>query len=231
MHCVQVPKRMLKWPDNATRRASVNSFGYGGTNAHVILDAADDYLDNTKHMCRPVDIRACEGKVNGDLAHEVAEVTETSSLAMTIIVSDPTEAEPTTTHVHGHSTLQQRGSLEASSTTNAMTRPRLFPLSHDQEGGVAKLAANVKRFILDKLPDTNESLDSLAFTLSDRRSIHRFCWCVAASSRDELVDGLEHMVDGTDRALQQAEERKICFAFTGIVMMRIYANFFCTQRV
>ncbi|KID62105.1 polyketide synthase, partial [Metarhizium brunneum ARSEF 3297] len=211
---MEVPKRMLQWPDNATRRASVNSFGYGGTNAHVILDAADDYLDNMKHMCPPVAIRACEGKVNGDLAHEVAEVTETSSLAMTIIVSNPTEAEPTTTHVHGHSTLQHRRSLKAS-PTNAMTRPRLFPLSHDQEGGVAKLAANFKRFILDKLPDTNESLDSLAFTLSDRRSVHRFRWCVAASSRDELVDGLEHIVEGTDRALQQAEERKICFAFTG----------------
>lgn len=176
MYCVQVPKRTLRWPENATRRASVNSFGYGGTNAHVILDAADDYLNDTKHMCPPVDIRAFGGKVNGDLAHEVAEVTETSSLAMTIIVSDPTEAEPTTTHIHGHSTLQHRRSLKAS-PTKAMTRPRLFPLSHDQEGGVAKLAANFKRFILDKLPDTNESLDSLAFTLSDRRSVHRFRWC------------------------------------------------------
>ncbi|KNG83930.1 hypothetical protein ANOM_008348 [Aspergillus nomiae NRRL 13137] len=47
---IEVLKRMLKWPENTIRRASVNSFGYGGTNAPVILEAADDYLDNTMRI-------------------------------------------------------------------------------------------------------------------------------------------------------------------------------------
>lgn len=32
-------KTSIRWPDVPLRRASVNSFGYGGSNAHVVLDA------------------------------------------------------------------------------------------------------------------------------------------------------------------------------------------------
>ncbi|KAI1377698.1 polyketide synthase-like protein [Hypoxylon crocopeplum] len=35
-----------KWP-RALQRASINSFGYGGANAHVILESVDSYLDKS----------------------------------------------------------------------------------------------------------------------------------------------------------------------------------------
>jgi acyl transferase domain-containing protein len=34
----QVPTSLIPWPEDQLRRASVNSFGYGGSNAHVIMD-------------------------------------------------------------------------------------------------------------------------------------------------------------------------------------------------
>ncbi|KAF4537771.1 Reducing type I polyketide synthase [Lasiodiplodia theobromae] len=37
---IKIPQRLEPWPDHCVRRASVSSFGYGGTNGHVILDAA-----------------------------------------------------------------------------------------------------------------------------------------------------------------------------------------------
>lgn len=38
------PASPIPWPKKSVRRASVNSFGFGGTNAHVILDGASFYL-------------------------------------------------------------------------------------------------------------------------------------------------------------------------------------------
>ncbi|KAJ0123263.1 polyketide synthase 10 [Diaporthe amygdali] len=41
---VKVPTSLTNWPTDGLRRASVNCFGFGGTNAHVILDDAGSYL-------------------------------------------------------------------------------------------------------------------------------------------------------------------------------------------
>lgn len=41
---VKVPTSLTPWPMDGLRRASVNCFGFGGTNAHLILDDAGSYL-------------------------------------------------------------------------------------------------------------------------------------------------------------------------------------------
>ncbi|ORX93617.1 reducing type I polyketide synthase [Clohesyomyces aquaticus] len=41
---VRFPTQCIPWPQEGIRRASVNSFGFGGSNAHVILDDAFSYL-------------------------------------------------------------------------------------------------------------------------------------------------------------------------------------------
>lgn len=47
---IQVPVEMMDWKsENGVRRASINSFGYGGSNAHVILE---NY--RVESECRPV---------------------------------------------------------------------------------------------------------------------------------------------------------------------------------
>jgi len=41
---IQIPTELTPWPTNGVRRISTNSFGYGGTNAHAILEDASHYL-------------------------------------------------------------------------------------------------------------------------------------------------------------------------------------------
>lgn len=56
-HHLQVPTSVMPWPNEGPRRISVNSFGYGGANAHVILDDACSYLDQSRlsgnHATKP----------------------------------------------------------------------------------------------------------------------------------------------------------------------------------
>jgi len=41
---MQFPLECTPWPSEGPRRASVNSFGFGGTNAHVVLEDVRSYL-------------------------------------------------------------------------------------------------------------------------------------------------------------------------------------------
>ena len=46
---LKVPTTLQPWPTSGTRRASVCNYGYGGTNAHVLIDDASGYLAS-RHM-------------------------------------------------------------------------------------------------------------------------------------------------------------------------------------
>ncbi|KAK7994506.1 hypothetical protein PG991_016094 [Apiospora marii] len=62
------PKEAVTWPAAEVRRASVSSFGYGGSNAHVILDDAYNYLrtHGLKGLHQSVGEPATNGHTNGN---------------------------------------------------------------------------------------------------------------------------------------------------------------------
>jgi acyl transferase domain-containing protein len=175
---------MLQWPENSIRRASVNSFGYGGTNAHVVLEGVEDYL-----------------KSIGNLPS---------------LNSIPFGALGGSGKLIDNSLVGKHGIVEPWSLTDS-ARPSLFVLSHDHDGEIEKLAANIKRFVSDhESSEVDELLDSLAFTLSDRRTFLEFRSSITASTRDELVDGLEKLANGYKRLQRYNEPSRLCFAFTGM---------------
>lgn len=68
----------MQWPSNGVRRASVNSFGFGGSNAHVIVDDADGYFRD--HGLVGHHSTACENAI------VVPNGIETSSVQSKILV-------------------------------------------------------------------------------------------------------------------------------------------------
>jgi acyl transferase domain-containing protein len=40
---LKAPVELVSWPEGEKRRASINSFGYGGTNAHCVMETLEEY--------------------------------------------------------------------------------------------------------------------------------------------------------------------------------------------
>ncbi|KAL6789095.1 fatty acid synthase S-acetyltransferase [Trichoderma sp. SZMC 28012] len=61
---LKFPTSNTPWPCSGLRRASINSFGYGGSNSHVILDDAYHYLQQHGLKCRHNTVAGPSGPLN-----------------------------------------------------------------------------------------------------------------------------------------------------------------------
>ena len=97
---IEIATDLRPWPESRVRRASINSFGYGGANAHVILEAADDHVpslakdllphraDFSKILILPLSAHSQSSLVRwvDDLASSKIEHDRAEDLAFTLCV-------------------------------------------------------------------------------------------------------------------------------------------------
>ncbi|KAH7376169.1 hypothetical protein B0T11DRAFT_314546 [Plectosphaerella cucumerina] len=156
---VAVPTSLMDWPEGKPLRASVNNFGYGGSNSHVILESS------TLHESQG-QVVACSSESKGD-----------RSLVYLLSAKDAAAAQ----------------------------------------GMVANHADYLKQALEDKAAkETKPALtpESLAYSLSERRSRFPCVAAVRASSLKELAAKLEQVKAGAKPA-HGTKKPRIGFVFNG----------------
>ena len=184
---VSLPMKCLPWPTDGLRRISVNSFGFGGSNSHVVLDDAFNYLRN----------------------HNLLGIHCTARTPPKI--PEP-ELPPKSLNYHQDLSNQDDGWKAA---VSAFRTPKLLVFSASDKGGPTRIATQYQEHlvkILGKDIDHEDYVKNLAYTLDSCRStllwtshviLHSF------SDIDRLTDKLSRSVT------RKAKPPSLGFIFTG----------------
>lgn len=214
-----MPLKLEPWPGSGVRQASVNNFGYGGTNAHVILEAASpDTLT----------IDTAEGwAVNGNCEVKYAESRGTSmDETLTVAIPNDTQAYrkqgeiddykgPTNNYdaLLADDLTEQAGTKEKSrpSTSVRNIAPQLFVLSARSEKSVLDVADKLKDWTSTRY-NLEAYAETLAYNLSSRRSLMQWRYSFVAGSHQEFMASLNRRPLHVNKA---SSDPRVGFVFTG----------------
>ncbi|KAK1975962.1 hypothetical protein LZ30DRAFT_604441 [Colletotrichum cereale] len=174
------------WPEGL-RRASINSFGFGGANAHVVLDDAFHYLKVNRNRGRH------HTKTFTDALLSVRELSRNASSTI------PQPALSNGQHVY------KEGGDEC---------PLVFVTSAFDRSGINRVAQSLGSFLQKT---TLARLEPLAHVLAKRRTVHSFRSFVVAKSQKELVSTLLGNTDhlAVLPRHRSSQKRRVVFLFTG----------------
>lgn len=191
----------IPWPKTSIRRASVNSFGFGGTNAHVVVDDAYNFLR----------LRQLQG------AHRsVASSPELADLR-------PQELGDGKA-VNGHNISEEADSKRSEFLVDfgsndlgsqAASIGRVFVFSSFDEDGIKRIVqAYTEHFSSNPKSDESRYLNDLAYTLAEKRTMFSWKGFAVASSLTELARRLPDSVK-TSQHTPKGNTFKLGFVFTG----------------
>lgn len=185
---LRFPTEPVPWPCNGLRRASVNSFGYGGSNAHVVLDDAYNCLREQNLQGNHFTINAPPENIG---------LSEEGLL-------------PPNGDTNGDTNGDSNG-VTLNGTTNSNLR--LFTWSTSDSAGIERVGQVYREYLTRTryASDPSDFLRDLAFTLSDKRSSLPWKSYVVADSYSNLVQQLDHF----PKPVRSSVSPRLNFIFTG----------------
>ncbi|KAI1337734.1 beta-ketoacyl synthase domain-containing protein [Xylariaceae sp. FL0016] len=236
------PTKAMSWPktESGLRRMSINSFGVGGTNAHMVLDDAFHFLEErnllgfhrTAADPSASEIYAKFVSLTNDLPSEDQTGSDNSQNQVAAVPLLDEHETSSTNSTESSNEITNGTESQNSITTPASPRedsvgygdepsaaiPKLFVVSaHDQEG-VSRLCRSYGEYISSKLTNCftvsrATALRDLCFTLGAKRT--RFAWrtAIVADSAASLEEGLRDKLKSTP--VRASADRRLAFVFTG----------------
>lgn len=217
---LKFPTQATPWPAEGRRRISVHSAGFGGTNAHVILDDASSYL--SARDFKGIHKTMSRLPTRHDIQRQLLGIRSTRPVDTTLGPTDKQsnhkkDVESSITNKDPHNSTTENA-INRGKPKKAVQKssPILFPLSAFDEGGVSRnarsLAAHLKNLPPMGSDEETKYLTDLAYTLCNSRS--DFAWrdhCIT-SSVSELIGYLESEFPKPSRA---GKSNNLGFVFTG----------------
>ncbi|KAI9036136.1 type I polyketide synthase [Aspergillus affinis] len=182
------------WPRDDIRRASINSFGFGGTNAHVVLDDVEGFLN----------------EFLGSHLTGTLQVTGASSTLASKVVNDHASyyTKPVSNgHVNG---------VNGASHCSWIPENRVFILSAFDEAGLdrnaASMISHLESLNFQGYPDMEEAfINDLCHTLNEKRTL--FDW--RSYHVADTIENLQKSLQNVRSLRRSAAPKTIRFIFTG----------------
>ncbi|KAI1738681.1 hypothetical protein F4680DRAFT_459720 [Xylaria scruposa] len=180
-----VPTKLMSWPGSGLRRVSVNSFGFGGTNTHVILDDAYHYLREHK-------LTANHNIINSQLSNGFHY--------NTVYRTRP---------IYDITTVNGMNGAKKNEVSHPTIMPALLVWSASDEKALHRMLQQYESYI--KAHDAGETVKRLAYTLASRRS-HMLWRAFSVVSDDSIAMSPRLPISRPARA---STDVGIAFIFTG----------------